>query len=812
MLNKYFLYTVLLSIYYAGSIFFPAVPVYSQDTPSYDPSVPRPTLSGISYGEHERQILDFWKAESNSSTPLVFVIHAGGWKGGEKEMVHRFVNVPQLLDAGISVVAINYRLMKHANETGITPPIEAPMNDAARALQFVRSKAGEWNIDKKRIGAAGGSAGACTSLWLAYHDDLADPDSKDLVARESSRLCCAAVKGAQTSLDPKQMKEWTPNSLYGGHAFGKENFEQFLAERESILPWITEYSPYALVSTDDPPVYLFYFSLPALGQNQKDPTHTANFGAKLQERCKKAGIGCELVYPDAPSVKHETTTEYLIATLKGAPVAYGKNTIRRPNILIIHTDQHRVDCIGAYGNKDIKTPNIDNLAKEGMLFKNSYCTLPICTPSRYSLISGMYVHEHKGWTNHCTLNPDIETLPDVLKNAGYKTKAIGKMHYTPTYLDVGFEEMTLAEQHGPGRWDDDYHRDLMKNDLVDRIDMIDQLPEYHENAPEEFLKSFGTAVTNLPDEFYSTNWIAEHAVETIEEWGESGNMLMIGFIKPHHPFDPPKKWAEMYDPDKLELLPGWIKQPISHDTKQNPGYYENIKLDEAALRKTMAYYYASITQIDFEIGRIIKVLKDKGLYDNTIIIYTSDHGEHLGYHHQILKGGYLYESIMKVPLIIKYPGSQYAGTEDIKLVSNIDLAPTILNTAGLKVPESMSGHELTDNSFNREYIYAHGWYGNQAMARSKQYKLIVNRNGESLFFNLETDPLELNNLYNDTNYQDEINSHLEAIKNWQGTDSLFGEKYLDENAPVINQPNVTRYNDGHRDSIIEYFRKKMTEK
>jgi arylsulfatase A-like enzyme len=484
----------------------------------------------------------------------------------------------------------------------------------------------------------------------------------------------------------------------------------------------------------------------------------------------------------------------------------------QPNVLIIHADQHRIDCIGAYKNSDIKTPHIDNLAKEGVLYHNSFCTLPVCTPSRYSLLSGMYVHEHKGWTNHSTLNPDIETFPDLLKNAGYKTKAIGKMHFAPTYLDVGFEEMILAEQDGPGRWDDDYHKDLMKNDLVDINDLEDQRQEYRKNAPEEYWKSFGTASTNLPDAFYSTNWIANHAIETLEKWDESGNMLMIGFIKPHHPFDPPGKWVGIYDPDSLELLPGWIEKPISHDTDQNPGYFTNAELDEDALRKSMAHYYASITQIDFEIGRMIKLLKDRGVYDNTIIIYTSDHGEHLGYHHQILKGGYLYESIMKVPLIIKFPKSQYAGTENYELISNIDVAPTILKTIGLKIPESMSGHDLTDNSFNREYIYAHAWFGDQAMARSKKYKLILKRTGESLFFNLETDPFEMTDLFDDSNYQDEIRSHLQAIINWQGTDSLIAENYIDEDAPLINQPNVTQYNDGHRDKIIEYFRKKMTER
>lgn len=280
-----------------------------------NPPVKKPTLANVPYGPHERQVLDFWKAEGRSPTPLVFVIHGGGWQSGEKERVNKFVSVETLLGQGISVVAINYRLIKHAEAERVSPPVKAPLHDAARALQFVRSKSLEWNIDKTRIGAAGGSAGACSSLWLAYHDDLADPKSSDPIARESTRLWCAAVTGAQTTLDPQQMKTWTPNSRYGGHAFGIAGFEAFLASREKILPWINEYSPYALATPDDPAIYLIYSAPPALGQDQKDPTHTSNFGVKLQERCVALGLGCELVYPGAPTVKHATPTDYLVQKL-----------------------------------------------------------------------------------------------------------------------------------------------------------------------------------------------------------------------------------------------------------------------------------------------------------------------------------------------------------------------------------------------------------------------------------------------------------------------------------------------------------------
>ena len=282
---------------------------------AYPSNVPPPTFAEVKYGEHERNVLDFWKADSESPTPLVFVIHGGGWVGGSKERVSRFVDVGLLLKSGISVVSINYRLIKReAPDT--EPPVKAPLHDAARALQFVRSKAAEWNLDKTRVGAAGGSAGACSSLWLAFHDDLANPSAADPVARESTRLSCAAVTGPQTTLDPAQMQEWTPNSTYGGHAFGFAKFADFLAGREKIAKLLEEYSPYALVTPDDPGVYMTFGAPPAIGQPQKDPTHTANFGVKLQAHCRSKGIAAELVYPDAPEVQHSTPTDYLIAKLK----------------------------------------------------------------------------------------------------------------------------------------------------------------------------------------------------------------------------------------------------------------------------------------------------------------------------------------------------------------------------------------------------------------------------------------------------------------------------------------------------------------
>jgi acetyl esterase/lipase len=284
---------------------------------------PQPTLADVAYGTHERQVLDFYRAKSDEPTPVVFFIHGGGWLNGDKS---GFNNAGPYLTAGISVVAINYRLIPHAEADGVVPPVKGPLHDAARALQFIRTKAAEWNLDKRRIGASGSSAGACSALWLAFHPDMADLKSEDPMARESTRLWCAAVVRAQTTLDPRQMTEWIPNSSYGSHAFGCKGdpqkkltpFAEFLARRDTILPWIAEYSPYALVSADDPPVCLFYDTPPALGQPQENPTHSANFGVGLAQTLRSTGVECELVYPGAPGVKHRDVREYLIERLKAS--------------------------------------------------------------------------------------------------------------------------------------------------------------------------------------------------------------------------------------------------------------------------------------------------------------------------------------------------------------------------------------------------------------------------------------------------------------------------------------------------------------
>jgi acetyl esterase/lipase len=291
------------------------------------PARPDPTVADFVYGQDsERQKFDFWQAKSDQPTPLVLLIHGGGWMGGDKTG-YDTNGIRPYLDSGISVAAINYRFIAQAMEQKVEPPVKACLHDAARALQTIRSKATEWNIDRKRVGATGGSAGACTSLWLALHDDLADLQSDDPVARQSSRLSCAAVSGAQTSLDPKELREWIPNAIYGGHAFGfaekgrsrPQEFELLIANREKVLPWIKEYSPIELVGKGAPPIYLDYPNQktpPALGQQEADPTHSAMYGVQLAEKLNAAGVEVVLSYPGHQDAKYGSITKFLIEKLK----------------------------------------------------------------------------------------------------------------------------------------------------------------------------------------------------------------------------------------------------------------------------------------------------------------------------------------------------------------------------------------------------------------------------------------------------------------------------------------------------------------
>ena len=244
----------------------------------------------------------------------------------------------------------------------------------------------------------------------------------------------------------------------------------------------------------------------------------------------------------------------------------------KPNILLILADEHRADCLGAYGNEEVSTPNLDNLAKNGVVFDRAFCSSPLCAPSRYSILTGLYPHQHLGWDNGSSIPTDTPTFPRVLQRHGYRTQAIGKMHLTPTYMDVGFDTLRLAEQNGMGRFEDDYHRYLREHNLIDYVDLIDQVDSFRQRAPHRYWDSFGAEESNLPEWAHSTAWIGRTAVEHVAKWRNGRNFLMLSFVKPHHPFDPPRPWSTMYRPDQLTLLPGWTEKTSDVDLNFHPGF------------------------------------------------------------------------------------------------------------------------------------------------------------------------------------------------------------------------------------------------
>ncbi len=481
---------------------------------------------------------------------------------------------------------------------------------------------------------------------------------------------------------------------------------------------------------------------------------------------------------------------------------------RRPNVLIVHADQHRWDCLGACGNADVRTPNIDALAGAGVTYAHSFCCFPVCTPSRYSLLTGLYVHQHLGRTNHSTLPPGLATFPRILRSAGYRTDAVGKMHFTPTYLDVGFEAMRLAEQHGPGRWDDDYHRHLMSLGLVDRIDLMDQVPEFRRQAPEAYWQRLGAIESDLPEPHHSTTWIGDLAVAEIDRWpADRPNLLMVGFVKPHHPFDPPAPWSRMYAPESLSLPPGWTETVPPQDAAWSRGYFDDAAMTEVAFRRVLAMYYASISQIDHHVGRMIDALKARGRYDDTLIVYTSDHGDYMGHHHRVLKGNHMYDPLVKVPLILKLPDQAAAGTASDALVSNVDLAPTLLSAAGCEPPQTMSGIDLLARPQGREAVFAED--GRQYMVRTRTHKLLLAEDDSAgQFFDLRRDPMELDNLIGREGCRRLVDEHARLLARW----ALFDARtpvHLDERAPRAACDNVPDLDDDHRESMLAYCRRKM---
>jgi acetyl esterase/lipase len=294
----------------SAALWLAAVPALAQPKAG-QPAKPKPDLADVKYGPHERNVLDLWKARSERPTPLVVFIHGGGFHAGSKEAVPPAL-IDGLLARGVSVMSVNYRL---------SPAVAFPAHymDCARAIQFARSKAKDWNLDPARVAASGGSAGAGTSLWLAFHDDLADPKSDDPVLRQSTRLACVAVQGAQSSYDPRVIKEWVGEAAARHPAltgfYGLKADELDTAKAHKLYEAA---SPVTHLTKDDPPVYAFYNEAREIPMDAKpgDGIHHVNFGLRLKERMDKLGIECVVRHQDEGADPARETVAFLVKHLK----------------------------------------------------------------------------------------------------------------------------------------------------------------------------------------------------------------------------------------------------------------------------------------------------------------------------------------------------------------------------------------------------------------------------------------------------------------------------------------------------------------
>ena len=250
------------------------------------PPRPAPTHANVAYGDHERHVLDFWQAESDSPTPLFVWIHGGGFRAGDKASIRPELLV-QCLETGISCASINYRLSGHA-------PYPAQMHDGARAIQFLRTKAGEWNLDAKHFAAGGGSAGSGISQWIAYHDDMAQPDGPDPVARQSTRLSCVFPINMQSTYDPREIKRLIPGAAYKSPPlvpfFGRpEGWDWDTDPIDDALDrMLRDASPITHLTKDDPPIFVIHYER----SNRPGNIHHSNFGKHLKEAADKLGVEC----------------------------------------------------------------------------------------------------------------------------------------------------------------------------------------------------------------------------------------------------------------------------------------------------------------------------------------------------------------------------------------------------------------------------------------------------------------------------------------------------------------------------------------
>lgn len=361
----------------------------------------------------------------------------------------------------------------------------------------------------------------------------------------------------------------------------------------------------------------------------------------------------------------------------------------RPNVLLITADQFRFDAIAAHGNPYIRTPHLDRLVAGGVSFHRAYAESPVCVPARACLLTGRLPHRNGVFSNATPLVDGVPTITRSLAAAGYHTQAIGKMHFTPVRASHGFQRRWLSEEIPASVDEDDYLTDLLAAG-------VDHVLEPHGVRHELY---YSPQPSQLPADLHTTGWTGRRTREYLTEAAEREQPFLCwtSFIKPHPPFDPPVPYSLWYDP--LEM-PDPVRDEAEldrldyHAYRQHRVKWTHPDLDLDRVRVIRAYYYACVSHVDAEIGRILDTLSATGLRENTLVIFTADHGEYLGDHWSFGKRGF-HDAAARIPLVLSWPGVLPPGATTTALAGLTDLAPTLLAATGA-APAGLDpdGHDL----------------------------------------------------------------------------------------------------------------------
>jgi arylsulfatase A-like enzyme len=437
----------------------------------------------------------------------------------------------------------------------------------------------------------------------------------------------------------------------------------------------------------------------------------------------------------------------------------------RPNVLLIHTDQQRWDALGANGNDEIDTPNLDRLASEGVNFDRYFVQNPVCMPSRASYLTGRYPSELDIYTNGVQLPTDVRTLPEYLTPYGYHTANLGKLHFLPhanrdhgePHPSYGFDQVEIADE--PGCYPDAYRAWVRERD-PDALDAISVgLPP----AAHEWPDDVGADDINHPEHRFPkrpvpfeadadlthTSYVADRTIDTLETRADDEPFALVsGFYSPHSPWVVPQRFLDRYDPDDLTIpaYPPELEERREELAEETTGEDPTrATYSEAELQRAWHGYYAMVSEVDHHVGRILDRLEELGLAEDTIVVFTSDHGEFLGEGLRYGKSWPAPDSVSRVPFVVRWPdGVTDPGRTVHDVVEAVDLLPTLLECAGLPAPYDLQGSSL------RPALTDHGAEVGRGSAlledfngkalRTDRYRYLFGADGEEELYDVQEDP------------------------------------------------------------------------